>query len=237
MVLLRPAELSAASPAEPRQQAPPRTSSSSTPSRSPPRAIRSGSSSSRRAPRARGCPPAAGAPARRSSSKRAATSAIGSGEHADAALERLVRQLGAEQPAQRGGGAAHRHGALRPAAARGPRRCPPRGCAPPRARRPRAGPSAGRRRPGSRSRSETTPTRPSPVGLADGDLGGAAAHVDHGDRALGGLSSVRVAPTKDSRASSSPESTLSGMPPASSHRVAPAPRGWARCGWRPWPRP
>ena len=33
-------------------------------------------------------------------------------EHADAALERLVLQLGAQQPAQRGGGAADRDGAV-----------------------------------------------------------------------------------------------------------------------------
>ena len=65
----------------------------------------------RRSPRAPGCRPAAAAPARGRARSARATSAIGVvTEHADAALERLVGELGAEQPAQRGGGAADRHG-------------------------------------------------------------------------------------------------------------------------------
>ncbi len=116
----------------------------------------------RRPPRARGCRRAAGGPARgraRSARPRRRSASCESTRMPRSSVS--CDELGAEQPAQRGRGAAHRHRARRPAAARAPRRCRPRGGAPSRARRPRAGRSAGRRRPGSPSRSETRPTTPS----------------------------------------------------------------------------
>src|SRR5215207_172958 len=108
-------------------------------------------------------------------------------EHADPALERLVLELGAHQPAQRGGGAPDRDGAL------GRRR-----------REPLEGSlhmpaqllelvHRGRVRAqigvGEEAGADPERLRPGhlPIRFADGDLARAAAHVDHRDRAAGRL--------------------------------------------------
>ena len=74
--------------------------------------------------------------------------------------------------------------------------------------RRRAGRSAGSRRRAGPSRRGTTPHHVTPPPTrADRDLGRAAADVDDADAALGARPSVRVAPTKARRASSSPSRT------------------------------
>ena len=142
----------------------------------------------------------------------------GRAEHADAALERLVRRARRRAAAAARSPCRRRRPPRAPAAARAPRRCRPRGGAPSPARRPRAGLRAGRSRRGSPSRSETRPTTPSGRPASP-----TAISLEPPPTSITAIvpsaaaSSVRVAPTNDRRASSSPESTSSSMPPASSH--------------------
>ena len=107
------------------------------------------------------------------------------GEHADAALERLVLQLRSHQPAQRGGRAADRDGAggrRRLEALEGPLHVAAHLLQ--LVSRGRVGAQVGV---GQKARADPERLRPRhlAVRLAYGDLAGAAADVDHRDRAVG----------------------------------------------------
>ncbi len=218
------------------------TSSRITPSRSPPRAIRSGRPSwSDTASSTQDARRAAAARARGRARTARATSAIGGErQHPHAPLERLVRQLGAHEAAQRGGGAAHRHGASRRRAARRPSNTPAT-CSRTASSSAtdggsRAQVAVGQEARADRGRTPTTPPLPSgePTAISvDPPPTSTTAMVPVG-RAGPGCGRRRRTTAAPPR---SPDSTRSGMPDGLLHRVAQLVAVRRRCGWRRWPRP